>query len=215
MKNIIFSLNLFTGFNMKKYFVYLMLISTFLFVFAGCKAGANDPETVDQYAQKISDGWTAFSQGNFSSAKSLFTEARISDSTKTDAYLGIAWCFLKLDSLENAVTHFNVASKMGLTNADLNAGYAFALNASKQYQMSNTQAAIALNLSPNWVFAYQTSLNKSDLQLLQAQNYYQLGDFTNSLTFVRLINVAFSSDVSTAAGRLALADEIERLKNTL
>lgn len=214
MKNLLFSLNLLEGFNMKKYFVYLIMISAFLFAYAGCQ-GTNDPEPVDQYAQKITNAWAAFSQGNFTTATNLFLEAKSSDSSKTDAYLGLAWCYLKLDSVNSSLEKFSTASTMGVSTADLHAGFAFVLNASKQYQLSNSHAENALILSPNWVFPYQTSINKYDLQLLEAQNFYQLGNFTNSLNYVKMLNVSFSADVSTAAGRSALADEIERLKNTI
>ncbi|PIP76338.1 MAG: hypothetical protein COW85_14750 [Ignavibacteria bacterium CG22_combo_CG10-13_8_21_14_all_37_15] len=212
MKHLISSLNSFEGFNMKKYFGYIIIIWS-VFVYMGCQ-GTNNPDTVDPYTQKITDAWGAFSQSNYLSARTLFIEARVSDSTKTDAYLGLAWSYLKLDSLTLSVDQFSTALRMGLSNADLHAGYAFVLNASKQYSLSNSHAETALNLNPTWVFAYQTLLNKNDLQLLEAQNYFQLGDFATSLTFVKLLNITFSVDVSTAAGRLALADEIERLKNS-
>lgn len=213
MKNLLFSLNLIEGFHMKKYLVYLIMLSTSLLVYDGCKA-INDPE-VEQYALKITDAWSAFSQGNFTTATNLFLEAKLSDSSKTDAYQGLAWCYLKLDSLNASLEEFNNASRMGVLNADFHAGLAFVLNASKQYQLSNSNAESALALSPNWVFPYQTSINKSDLQLLAAQNFYQLGNFTNSLTYVKMLNVSFSADVGTATGRLALVNEIERLKNTI
>jgi len=195
-----------------KLFLGLLPLLLMAMLYTGCQ-GTNEPDQTDAYTQKITDAWNAFTQGNYSSAYAAFNQARLSDSVKADAYLGLGWCALKLDSLKLVSGYFAAATRAGLTSADLYAGYAFLLNATKQYEQSNSYAANALVLSPNWVFAHQTSLNKNDLKLLQAQNYYQLGNFSTSLSFVQLLNSAFSADVTTAAGRLALADEIERLKS--
>lgn len=215
MKNLLFSLNLFEGFNMKKYLVYLIMTSTLLFTFVGCKKTTTEPDAVDQYPQKITDAWAAYSLGNYDTAKNLFLEAKSLDVSKGDAYMGLGWCYLKSDSVNLSLSNFSIAYDKGLCNADLNSGYAFSLNAAKQYQLSNSYAEIVLVIKPNWVFTYQTTLNKNDLLLLKAQNFFQLGDFANSLSYVKMLNISFLADVSTAAGRSALADEIERLKNII
>jgi len=211
MKNLLFILKSFKGFTMKRYINYFLVI-WFTLVYIGCQ-GTNEPTTTDPYAQKITDAWGAFSQANYGGAYDLFNQARVSDTTKADAYLGLGWSKFKLDSLTSAAASFILAARAGLTSADLYAGRAFVANAAKQYEQSIEYAGQALTLNPNWVFAYQSSLNKNDLQLLQAQNYYQLGNFATSLTYVKLLNISFAADVNTAAGRLALADEIERLKS--
>jgi hypothetical protein len=55
-------------------------------------------------------------------------------------------------------------------------------------------------------------LNSIDLYLVQAENFFVLGEFSSSLVAVKMINAAFNADITNATGRSQLAAEIERLR---
>ena len=196
---------------MKVCFV-LGIISFFL---TGCPSSEDAPgPTGPTYQELISQAWTAFSQGQYQDAANSFTEAKSTNANEAEAYVGLGWSLLKLDNLAQANTEFNSGSTKNNPSADLYAGWAFVLNAQKDYANSNTQAAQALTVDPNWSFAYGLPLDMGDLHVLKAENYFLLGSFSESLVEVQILNPGFSVDVSTSEGQSALAAEIERLRGT-
>ncbi|MCB0833110.1 MAG: hypothetical protein KDC45_06585, partial [Bacteroidetes bacterium] len=63
-----------------------------------------------------------------------------------------------------------------------------------------------------WQFVHEAGLTSVDLKILLAENYFALGQFSQSLTAVQSVNVDFTADVSNTDGQAELAAEIERLK---
>ena len=195
---------------MKRINLFLLLASLIWVVSCG------GDETADTtYQEFIDQGWDFFSGAQYDSALSRFTAARDYNIQPAEAYTGRGWCYMKLDNLSSAAGEFTIASGGLDPTAELYAGWAFTLNAQKQYAQSNTQATEALLQSPNWIFPHGLNLNDDHLHLLKAENYFALGDYTSSLIEVKAIEPSFNADVSTSDGQAALADEIENLKLTL
>ena len=191
---------------------HLSLGIIFLFL-TGCPS-SEEPESPTQLSSQelISQGWTAFSQGQYQSAANSFSEAKSVNANEAEANTGLGWSLLKLDNIPQANTEFSSGSAKSNPSADLYAGWAFVLNAQKDYANSNTQAAQALAMDPNWSFAHGLPLDMDDLHVLKAEDYFLLGHFSASLAEVQILNPAFSADVTTSEGQSALAEEIERLK---
>lgn len=164
------------------------------------------------YQAVIDEAWVMFEAGSYENAATKFTEARDIDSTFAEAYTGIGWSSMKLDLLSGAAANFSAGENKTNTTADLFAGYAFVLNAQKLYSSSNIKAEGALVMNSEWSFAHLSGLNKNDLHITRAENYFALGQFTQSLAAVQQVNVSFTVNVSTPTGQGELADEIERLK---
>ena len=95
------------------------------------------------------------------------------------------------------------------------AGWAFALNAAKEYSDSNERIDEALAEDPAWQFDFGISLDADDLVVTKAENHALLGNFDLSLVAVRTLNPSFNADVSTPDGQAALVIEIERLKGLI
>ncbi|MCG8607450.1 hypothetical protein MJD09_21020 [bacterium] len=182
-------------------------------MFAGlwsCSSGESGPS----FEELIDQGWAAFAQGDYQTAADLFSDAETQNIEDAEANIGRGWSLMQLDRLSESETVFLTGRTKINATADLFAGWAFVLNALKRYSDSNTQAERALSLDASWSFSHGLPLDADDLQLVRAENYFLLGDFSESLVAVLLLNPSFDADVSTVAGQSALAAEIERLKTT-
>jgi tetratricopeptide (TPR) repeat protein len=171
------------------------------------------------YQQLIAEGWNSFSQAQIQDAVTKIKQAQSLDPSQMTAYMALGWIYMKWDSLAVADGQFsNGSTKTGEDSikADLNAGWAFLLNAEKSYSSSNAKADTALGIEPGWSFPYLAGLNWQDLHVVKAENHYLLGNFNQSLAEVKLLNPGFSlTTIITPADQAALANEIERLKGTL
>lgn len=165
------------------------------------------------YQSLIDDGWSLFQSGQYTEAIAVFTEARDLSPDRADAYAGMGWSRMKLDDLNAASADFASGAALAGTRVDLLGGYAFTLNALKDYANSNVRADELLALSSNWTFPYANGIDATDIQIVKAENFFALGEFSSSLAVVKTLNPSFPlSAVSTADDEMALAAEIERLK---
>lgn len=184
----------------------LMFIVFAVSLLAGCGGGGSDPDYV-------AEGWDAFTIGNLSNAHDQFSTAYLKNPENSEAAHGFAWTLLKLDSLDRSLFFFETANALSASDdPDILAGWSFALNASKNYNESNMKSDLALSANPSWQFTYGFGLDAIDLHLVQAENYFALGNFSSSLTAVKAINTSFNADITNATGRSLLAAEIERLR---
>jgi len=134
------------------------------------------------------------------------------DSENFEAYNGLGWGYFKNDQLVNSINEFLTGSQKPGSNADLHAGWAFVLNADKKYAESNIKIDTTLSIDSNWIFSHGLELNKSDLIVLKAENFFLLGYFGESLSAIQVLNPSFLVNFLTSEGRAKLALEIERLK---
>lgn len=196
---------------MKKILLLITISLLFVTVFISCNVEPEDPLLL--YEAEINGGWIAFTKRDFAEANLRFQQAIEVDSANAEAYSGLAWVLFKQDSLEKAFIMFDSAAIMVDPNASVFAGHAFALNIAKNYTLSNQKAEQALKLDPAWFFPYLSSLGYNDLIVLKAENYFMLGNFSQSLREVNRINPEFVVSLASPAGIAALAEEIESLKN--
>jgi hypothetical protein len=181
----------------------------------GCKKSDESPTTPagSAYDQLITDAWTLFSQTQYQQAGAKFTEAKANDASRPEAYAGAGWSSFKQNDLVQAAAEFSAGGGKAQPPVDLFAGWAFVLNAQKDYTNSNTKVDSALAKNRAWNFSHGLPLNTSDLHVLKAENFFMLGNFTVSLAEVRILNPAFTADVAASTGIALLAQEIERLKS--
>ena len=182
--------------------------SVLLSLLTACGSSGPAGPTFDEL---IDEGWSAFTQGDYQTAAGRFRDAIALDPEDAEASIGLGWSLFKLDNLNSASSEFATASGKMNTTADLFAGWAFVLNAQKNYSQSNQRADQALGLDASWSFTFGLALDSDDLHLLKAQNHFLLGEFSESLSAVQILNPNFSEDARTSEGRAALALEIERL----
>jgi tetratricopeptide (TPR) repeat protein len=205
---------------MRKEFLRWTIKIMLAVVLVGCSSsngpsGPNGPS----YQDLINAGWNSYSQAQIQDAVDKIKQAQSLDPSQMTAYMALGWIYMKWDSLAVADGQFsNGSTRTGEDSikADLNAGWAFLLNAEKSYSSSNAKADTALAIEPGWSFPYLAGLNWQDLHVVKAENHYLLGNFNLSLAEVKLLNPGFPlTTITTPADQAALANEIERLKGTL
>jgi tetratricopeptide (TPR) repeat protein len=185
---------------MKKIWFYFLVVSV---------VACTDSDT----RNVLDEGWSAFEAGDYASAVTVLTESRNKKPDDPEIRSALGWAFMRLDMLTEAESEFEAGALLINVPADLYAGRAFVLNAQKQYGASNTSISQALSLQPAWLFLHESGLDHEDLAILKAENHFVLGEFQDALTAVQTVNVSFTADVATDAGRGQLAAEIERLRN--
>lgn len=192
----------------------------------GCGDGDSNSTTPTPpgYADFVARGWTAFAAGDYTDAEGHFQDAVDADAARAEGHSGLGWTSLRMEDPASADLSFAAGSTgSGDTSvlADLFAGWAFASNALKDpagvdvtnYSESNAHAAEALDVDADWSFTHGLGLDRGDLVVLRAENFFALGEFAESLTEVQRLDPLFSVDVETPEGQAALAEEIELLKD--
>jgi len=129
-----------------------------------------------------------------------------------EAHDGLGWTFGRTNEPDSAITHFEAAFTNGAGDLvvidQAYAGLAFASSAAGDHADCLTAAA---EVGSSWVFAHDSNYDRDAVTLLEAMAYYALGQFTESLAAVQLLDATFTADVETVEGRAALAAKIEEL----
>ncbi len=193
---------------------YTTKSATIAFFFAailasGCgKSGPSGPS----FEELIDQGWLAFAQKDYATAIQRFSDAQAMDAARIEPYEGLGWSYFLSGQLDQASVQFASGETQSEPTADLYAGWAFALNAMKNYSLSNVRADQALELDPQWSFSHGLPLDAEDLHILKAENYFVSGDFQKALEEVQAVDPGFSADLNSEAGLAALAQKIEFLR---
>ncbi len=203
----------------KNYLVRAALGVTAYLIVSCSNSGSGPPvKTPDQL---LAEGWQAYSQKNYQSARNSFGQAISARSGFTDAYNGAGWSDAKLNNMSEAANDFLTGYGTNSTNqqirGQIGAGMGFVLNTQKNYQESLYWSGLVLQSDSNWTFTRDLSLTSADLFILRAEDYFALARFDSSLMEVQKLDardtVSFAPDVSTDLGRIELAAEIERLQS--
>ena len=199
---------------MKTMTIRFALVAALALALISCNSDGGGSKSA---AELTSDGWGAFAGGNFSAARDDFEQAIVVDANFADAYNGSGWSNARLGVLGTAAARFTTGLTKSSSNNDMKGGFAFVLNAQKDYAQSAFYASAVITANASWTFAHDARFAAADLHLLLAEDYFSQPspDFAASLAEVRILNPSFSADVSTVAGQTALGREIERLRGVV
>lgn len=196
--------------SLKTNIIALLIIAL---VLCGCPSSDSSVEPhAETYDDLINKGWTEFSDKDYIVAIEKFNAAKSLEPNNFKAYSGLGWTYLKNDQLTNSIQEFSIGAQKEGSGADIKAGWAFVLNADKKYADSNIKIDSTLSSDSNWTFSQGLGLDKNDLFVLRAENFFLLGNFEESLNAVQVLNPSFLANILTSEGRADLALEIERLK---
>lgn len=191
-----------------KTYIYLIMIALVALALFGC---SDEDDSQTDYNAILIDGWEEFVLGNYADAEAKFQQLVDANEMLGKAYNGLGWCALYQDQLDNAETDFSKALQEELdddTYQDVIGGLVIVYDALNRPQDCVDSSG---NLSTDWVFSHDETLDYDDIILIRAISYYALGEFENSLTEVQKLDPDFSADVSTVEGRADLANKIEQL----
>jgi tetratricopeptide (TPR) repeat protein len=191
----------------------ILSLTTLIMLGIGCDF-TSKVELNNQSAEEITaDGWNLyFETKQYADALNMFKEAIVADAEYADAHNGAGWTSARLSQLDEAVGYFDESIRLNTAVADAHAGRAFAKYAKLDYSAAISSATTALQKNSSWNFEHDTTLNYKDLHLLLAACHFATGAYQSSLTEVKLLNASFTANITTIAGKAALAEEIERLR---
>lgn len=157
-------------------------------------------------ATQVERGWQLFESGDFLEARSAFMNAAASGST--DAYNGLGWSYLRLDSISEARIAFAFASSD--SNPEIYAGWSSANVLSEDFQKALEKSAVVLRQDANFVFSHDTDVDYKDMIWQRAYCYYHLGQYALSLQEIQKISPNFNS-----ANPADILNKLESLSNEL
>jgi len=154
----------------------LMLMTTV--VGCGGDGGGSKPDVPATAAAYTERGWGRFEAGDFDGALSDFDDALGLETNYGPAYLGQGWSRLSLatsnTSKQLATASFDSALAHGQSVEDCLSGRAAAylgVGGNPSYISAISDALLALQSSPDFVFAHRNSFDATDLKLIIAFAY--------------------------------------------
>jgi tetratricopeptide (TPR) repeat protein len=164
----------------------ILLLSCFCMIAllpAGCGDDGDGPGPVTSAESLTADGWRLFEAASFAAALDRFDAALETDPVWGEAYNGLGWTWMNLDSLEAAVDAFERAMGKNVeTPADPLAGMAAARRDLEpvDLELCLTAADSALSLSPRYVFSHDPSYDWRDVRLILAHAHFGLGQYAEA-----------------------------------
>jgi hypothetical protein len=133
----------------------------------------------------------------------------------TNSLSGFGWTSIKTGATATGTLCFETTLQL-VNNVDLVlvdslelkaevlAGYAFLLAGNENWQLSIERADSALQMDANWFFRHDSNIDHQDLQLLQAEGYYNIAEFESSLQALNglLMEITSTSLQSTINSQL-------------
>ncbi len=215
---------------MKKQFsIILLMLIAGITTFVSCKKETteiyNPAEiTFKTLEQRLtSQGWLAFTAGNYQQAVDSFNLATQANSLFMDAYNGLGWAYARLDLLElahNSFTTCMVSQENMQIYKDACAGRSFVNLAMDNYAkaIQDVDKTILDEIEPgyyytylDYIFRHESGINQNNLLLVKAESYFMLGAY--EACFSTLVFIDDSLEETTNPEELALM--IEQLKASI
>ena len=156
---------------------FLICILTCIFIYS-CGGGPGGPVVTEPTGDLVARGWVQFQAANFDSAKALFRQAIAANVQDiADAYNGLGFSLAFQDSLQSAISNFNLANSNGLTFADAFVGLAASYrDFGNNFAQSVTSADAAIARDPSYVFRFNNRISIDDVYLIKAQSSFRRGE---------------------------------------
>lgn len=159
----------------------------------------------------IGEGWAFFSAGELDQAYATFlTPAAQND---PEAFVGLGWVCVELDSMPSADRYFALAAADSLSNGY--AGWALTLWARSDYTGCLDKAAFVLRHESSYRFEFKTTIDYKDLIWYQAESYLHLGNNSACLSKIQALDPSFTANLGAANIADVLATKLENLAGTL
>ncbi|MFC1607003.1 hypothetical protein ACFL47_03440 [Candidatus Latescibacterota bacterium] len=154
-----------------------------LIVIIGCSGGLTEVSTGD-YDSLIKSGWDKYNDYKYDESSLLFANAKKSDETRPEGYIGSGWTLLRLQEPYSAIVEFrdafqyitsvndSVDAICGLAGAYLATGdNTQVINQVKKYPVSSYDDAFPFR-------KHDFFITQGDLEIVQAVALYRLGVYT-------------------------------------
>jgi tetratricopeptide (TPR) repeat protein len=189
----------------------VLTVGVSLGVLSGCGDGGGGPRTTAR--SLTADGWDLFEAGEAVEALARFEEAVEISQAHGEAYNGIGWCCVRLDSLVRGIDSFETALANGVTNADPLSGLAIIYRDLEpvSFQSAADFADSALALDPDYAFDHDPTFDWHDLRLILAQSLIGLNRYEDAKAEVDILNPWNTLDPAADTFIEDLIAEVQRL----
>ncbi len=142
-------------------------------------------------ASPFDDGWALFEEKKYPEAVTEFTD-RISDGN--EAYVGLGWSSLKMDSIQDADDYFNQIATDSL--ADAYAGWMTVKWVQRDYVKVIEYGDVVLSKDEFYLFSHDNTANNEDILLHQAYAYYAMRNLSSCISKLRQVDSNFSGGIN-------------------
>ena len=169
---------------------YLLPLCLFIL---SCGIFENDePEPESTAEEFIAMGWMNFESGLYQDAIGDFNDAVIKDPSALEAYSGLGWSYIRIDSIENAESNFLTALNENYAGVELLAGLSAISLAWGQYLDAIEYAESVISANSAWVFEHDSSIDYKDIWLLAAIAHFHEGELDEVESAILHFDVGFS-----------------------
>ncbi len=159
---------------MRSYFLWPAVLLMWVALGCGNPGGAGSIEEI------IAKGWQAFEAGDYVKAEFTFTEVINRDPQNVEGKNGIAWAQAMQRKYEDAIVNWLEAVDLDDSVPDVHAGLCLVYQVQKQFEECIQAGEKALQLAPNYAFAYDQTITANTLRGTMASAYYGLGQYTKA-----------------------------------
>ena len=181
----------------KRIVVSLLLVSVWII---GC------PKE-DKKITGLKEANNTFKDGNFEEALSIYES--LIETEGPVAQVGAAWCYVRLEDYASANTYFSLAADDSLI--DGYAGWTFTSWALNNNQTAIDRADFVIRKNANYTFSLDTRITVNHLIWIQAASYYQLDSYSASVEKIKLLDPAFSPNLSASNIAQLIAEKLQSL----
>lgn len=198
-------------------FRFLVAFIVVMVLLSGCVSEPDDaivlPQT-DLYHVKVAEAWIGFESGHYHDAIIAFGEASEIDPLRSDAYLGLGWCYAMTDEMEESLLNFGLAILREPGVPDGHAARAFVYLAQNEYEAAIASADEAISLGgEQYVFSQIPDVRTRNLRLLIAECYYALGRYSDAQAQIDILKPDNNLNSDSRNYKRDLLLEIEALKS--
>lgn len=144
--------------------------------------------------------WALFREGKYVEAHAAFTELIPSEGGQ--AYVGLGWTALKMDSIPEANAYLNTAIATKDSILDAVAGNVFAFRVLDMHNACIASVNNVLKNKPTYVFTHERTVTHHDLNVHKAYSLFDLNRLADCLATVQILDPNFSLSSADSTGEL-------------
>jgi len=161
-------------------------------------------------ADPLDAGWTKFGEGDYPGAYAEFSS--LVESKGSDAYVGLGWTAMKMDSLPQADAYFTLAANDSLLEGY--AGWSILAWLQGQHTLCIDRAEFVFSHAggySTYVFPYDPTITYQDLLLHEGFSYYYNLNFAKCIDTIQRMDSAFSVALNDANLQTILLAKLQAL----
>ena len=193
----------------KSFNIFPALFLLMVFLITSCEEYLSDDSFLsteaDSYSGFITNGWAAFSGGEYDDALTAFQSAAERDATQPEVYLGLGWSQLRLMNAVNAGSNFQKVISFAFldeTNSiqllnHAHAGLTFLALVNANYESVISFGSKVVSSDSNYEFDKDNTINMASVLNTMAEAHYYLNQISDAFEISVGLGENFSTVINT------------------